>query len=266
MPDRILITGSSSGIGEAFAREYARRGNDLVLLARREQKLEALGEEFRDKYGIAVNILVIDLSSPDAPDAVLDYLREKELKVDVLVNNAGYGVPGTFLDNAWEVHRASNQLMITSVAELTRLLLVNMVKSKHGAIINVASIAGLIPASAGHTLYGAMKAWMIRFSESLHDELLPHQVKVLAVCPGFTYSEFHDVTGTRANVNKLPKIFWMSAEEVATQSLKALENAADPVFVPGYFNKFLVLLNKYLPVPLVRKLIKRNASFARNVD
>lgn len=264
MPNHVLITGSSSGIGEAFAREYARRGRDLILLARREHKLEMLAEEFRHNYGIAVNILAIDLSSPDASNVVIDYLREEQLKVDVLINNAGYGVPGTFLGNDWEVHRASNQLMITGVAELTYLLLANMVKSKRGAIINVASIAGLIPASAGHTLYGAMKAWMIRFSESLHDESLPHQVKVLAVCPGFTYSEFHDVTGTRDKVNKLPKIFWMSAEDVVTQSLQALESSNDPVFVPGGFNNFLVMLNKYLPVSLVRRLIKRNASFARN--
>ena len=264
MPERVLITGASSGIGEAYARAYARRGDDLVLIARRREKLDALAAEFRETYGVQVFPLALDLSKPTAAKEILSFLQNRQITIDVLINNAGYGVPGSFLSNDWQTHQASNQLMVTAVAELTHLLLDSMMAKKYGAVVNVASIAGLIPASAGHTLYGAMKAWMIRFSESLHDELQPHCVKVLAVCPGFTRSEFHDVTGTRESVNSLPGFFWMSAEEVVMQSLSALDKNKDPVFVPGYFNKFLVMLNKYLPVWFVRQLIKRNASIARN--
>ena len=263
MPDRILITGASSGIGEAFARLYASRGSNLVLAARRESRLDSLASELRSHHQVEVDPLVIDLSKPGAPREVFAWLQEKEISVDVLINNAGYGVPGYFVNNDWSTHMASNQLMVTSVAELTHLLLPNMIKNSHGAIMNIASIAGLIPASAGHSLYGAMKAWMIRFSESLHDEVADFGVKVVAVCPGFTYSEFHDVTGTRSNVNKLPRIFWMSAQDVALQSLRALEKN-EVIFVPGRFNKFLVLVNKLLPTGVARELIKRNARLARN--
>ena len=264
MTDQVLITGASSGIGEAFARVYARNGNNLILIARRKQKLEALAAELENAYAVKVTCLTVDLSKPDRAQVVFQHLRNEQKTVDVLINNAGYGVPGKFIDNDWATHRDSNQLMVTGVAELTHLLLPDMIANEHGEIFNIASIAGLIPASAGHSLYGAMKAWLIRFSESLHDELAPQNIKVLAVCPGFTYSEFHDVTGTRANVDKLPNIFWMSAEQVAEQSLLALEKNKNPIFIPGSFNRFLVLLVKVLPVFIVRRLIARNAVYARN--
>ena len=264
MAKQVLITGASAGIGEAFARSYARNGSNLILIARRKDKLEALASELRTNYQVSVKYFNLDLSAPDAPQAVIDSLIAENLSVDILINNAGYGVPGTFIGNAWEKHRASNQLMITSVAELTHLLLPTMIEKRDGAIINVASIAGMIPAAAGHTLYGAMKAWMIRFSEALADELASSNVKVMAVCPGFTRSEFHDVTGTRDSVDKLPRIFWMSSEAVADQTLDALENTSSPIFVPGFFNRFLVFLNKWLPTWFVRFLIARNSKIARD--
>ncbi|MGR8948640.1 MAG: SDR family NAD(P)-dependent oxidoreductase [Gammaproteobacteria bacterium] len=266
MTQQVLITGASAGIGEAFARAYANMGANLILVARRKDRLESLATELREKHGIEINNLVVDLSKANAPQEIIKALVRKGLEVDVLVNNAGYGVPGTFVDNLWERHEASNQLMVTTVAELSHLLIPNMIKNRRGAVINVASIAGMIPATAGHTLYGAMKAWMIRFSEALADELEPYNIRVLAVCPGFTYSEFHDVTGTRDSVAKLPEIFWMSSKDVAEQSLAALEKTSRPIFVPGRFNRFLVQLNKYLPLWVVRSLISRNAKFARTSE
>lgn len=266
MSRQVLITGASAGIGEAFARSYAIAGSNLVLIARRKEKLESLADELRNRHRIEALCLEVDLSTEESPHEVMYALEQQDVKVDILINNAGYGVPGTFIGNEWEKHRANNLLMITNVAALTYLLLPNMISKREGAVINVASIAGMLPASAGHTLYGATKAWMIRFSEALADELKPSNVKVLAVCPGFTRSEFHDVTGTRESVDKLPAIFWMSSEEVADLSIDALSKARTTIFVPGKFNRFLVFLNKWLPTWIVRWLISRNSRIARRVE
>ena len=266
MSKQVLITGASAGIGEAFARSFANRGANLVLIARRKGRLESLADELCKRHQIDVICLNIDLSTQESPQEVIDALEKENVQIDILINNAGYGVPGTFVGNEWEKHLANNQLMVTNVAALTHLLLPSMISKGEGAVINVASIAGMIPAAAGHTLYGATKAWMIRFTEALADELKPSNVKVLAVCPGFTRSEFHDVTGTRESVDKLPSVFWMSSEEVADLTIDALSNTRSAVFIPGKFNRFLVFLNKWLPTWIVRWLVSRNSQIARRVD
>ena len=148
--------------------------------------------------------------------------RPAALTIDALVNNAGYGVPGTYLASAWERHAAMLNLMVMAVSELTYRLLPGMIERRYGRIINVASLAGLVPTPAGHTLYAATKAFAIKFSEALAHEGRPHGVHVTAVCPGFTLSEFHDVTGTRAQVSKLPAWMWMDASTVARQGFDAV--------------------------------------------
>lgn len=263
MNPRVLITGASSGIGAAFARAYAAKKHDLVLVARREQKLEKLAAECRAEFGVAVEVLVCDLADPGTPQSIKTALDDRRISVDILINNAGYGVPGTFVSNSWETHAASNQVMVTAVAELTRAFVPEMVSKHKGTIINVASIAGLIPSTGGHTLYGAVKSWMIHFSEALCAELKPMNIKVMAVCPGFTYSEFHDVTGTRATVSTLPRMFWLSSEQVAEKSIAALKVKRKPIYVPGKFNQFLVVLNRLLPKFVVTKLLDRYSSIAR---
>src|SRR4029077_17259528 len=146
--------------------------------------------------------IVEDLEQPDAPARLCAELEARGLKIDVLVNNAGYGVPGSYLSSSWEVHSRFLQIMVTAVAELTYRLLPGMIDRGYGRVINVASLAGLVPAPAGHTLYAAAKAFLIKFSEALSHEARRHGVFVTAVCPGFTRSEFHDVTGTREKVNR----------------------------------------------------------------
>ena len=181
-PDRplSLITGASSGIGAAFARELARLGHDLVLTARRVDRLEALAAELRERHAGTITVLAEDLADPAAPQRLADALQQRGLAVDWLINNAGYGVPGRYLSREWRVHADFLQVMITAVGELTHLYLPAMEAAGRGRILNIASLAGLVPASAGHTMYGATKAWLIRFSECLALESGPRGVHVTA--------------------------------------------------------------------------------------
>ena len=258
-----LITGASSGIGEAIAREYARRGKPLILSARRKDRLDSLATELGAK--VPVVVLAADLADPKAPKALFDAIQAAGLKVDTLVNNAGYGVPGRYLSESWESHRDFLQVLMTAVAELTYLFLPAMEAQKHGRILNVASLAGLAPASAGHTLYGATKSWLIRFSECLALESNPRGVHVTALCPGFTYTEFHDVNGMRANVSKLPKFLWLSSEEVAVIGIDAVEAGKRRV-ISGTANNIIAWMTRYLPDFITMTILGGKAKQFRNAD
>ncbi|MGD8384178.1 MAG: SDR family oxidoreductase [Lysobacterales bacterium] len=262
-PRWALVTGASAGIGREFCRQLAERGYQLVLVARRTERLEALAGELEDAHGVHCLVITADLSIADAGARITASLEEAGIAVDFLVNNAGYGLPGSFHVSTWQAHAAYIQLMVTCVCELTWRLLPGMQARGHGRIINVASVAGLAPASAGHTLYGASKAFLIKFSESLALENVDKGVRVSALCPGFTYSEFHDVNGTRAMISKLPAYMWQQAEDVVRC---ALENMAGknpkPVLVPGGYYKFILFMYRHLPW-LVNKLMARNARHYR---
>ena len=179
-----LVTGASSGIGAAIAREYARRGKPLILTARREDRLLSLADELGKQ--VPCTVIAADLADPGVPAELFAQIQSLGLFVDTLVNNAGYGVPGRFLSQPWSTHAAFLQVLVTSVAELTHRFLPAMDAAGPGRVLNVASLAGLIPASAGHTLYGAAKSFVIRFSEALALEMQPRGVHVTALCPGMT--------------------------------------------------------------------------------
>lgn len=241
-----LVTGASSGIGKAFATLLAGKGYALVLTARRADRLEALASELKRAHGITTHTIVADLASPEASRQIADELKSRGITIDVLVNNAGYGVPGTYLNVAWADHQRFMQVMVTAVLELTYLLLPGMLERGWGRVINVASVAGMVPAPAGHTLYGASKAFLIRASEALAAENAPRGVHVTAVCPGFTYSEFHDVLGTRDKMNNVPGFLWLTADDVAAEGYEAVMKGR-PVVVNGRAYQFLVWLNGALP-------------------
>ena len=197
-----LITGASAGIGAAFARIYASHGYDVALTARRLDRLEALAAEIRMRFGVEAYAISADLADPGGVDAVLAAVAAEGREIDALVNNAGYGLPGTFDKTSWADQSAFLQVMLTSVCEMTHKVLPGMVERRFGRIVNVASLAGLAPGSAGHTLYAATKSFLVKFSQSLHLENLANGVHASALCPGFTLSEFHDVNGTRAQVSQ----------------------------------------------------------------
>lgn len=258
-----LVTGASSGIGAAIAREYARRGVPLILTARRAERLQALAEELGKR--VEVVVLAADLADPGAPAALHAEIASRGLHVAHLVNNAGYGVPGRFLSADWKTHADSLQVMLTGVCELTHRFLPAMEAAGYGRIINVASLAGLVPASAGHTLYGATKAFLIRFSECLAMETRDKGVHVCALCPGFTYTEFHDINGMRERVSKLPKLLWLDADSVARLGLDAVERGRTRC-VTGRANRVIAVISKYLPDGLARSLVASRSKEFRDSD
>ena len=241
-----LVTGASSGIGKAFAELLAEKGYALVLTARRRDRLDELAAALRQRHGIETHTIVADLAEPEAASRIVTELQQRRLAIDVLVNNAGYGVPGSYANVAWSDHARFMQVMVTAVLDLTYRLLPAMLERGWGRVINIASVAGMVSAPAGHTLYGASKAFLIRFSEALSAEGAPKGVHVTAVCPGFTYSEFHDVLGTRDRMNKMPGILWLDARSVAREGYAAVMRG-DAVVVNGWIYRFLVWLNGALP-------------------
>ena len=261
---RALVTGASSGIGLAFARLLAREGHDLILTARRVDRLERLAEELRSSAGSHVVVIPADLADPGAPEQLIRAIAQQALPVDILVNNAGFGVPGAYASTTWAQQRDFLQVLVVALAEISHRLVPGMIERRWGRVLNVASLAGILPGVAGHTLYAASKAFVIKFSESLALETARHGIHVSASCPGFTYTEFHDVTGTRAQVSTMPKFLWLDADTVARESYRAVMNGV-PVYVPGGLNRTLAGLSRVLPKTLVWTLMKRNATKLRRV-
>jgi len=250
-----LITGASSGIGAAFARVYASHGYDLALTARREERLIELADEIAARHGVKTLIVPADLSDPEAVDHVLGRIADHGRQVAALVNNAGYGLTGRYTTLAWAAQAAMLQVMLTSVCELTHKVLPGMIDQRFGRIINVASVAGLIAGYPGQTLYGPIKTFLVKLSEVLHLETLETGVHVTALCPGFTYSEFHDVNRTRRELERrTPAWLWMGADEVAAAGYEAVE-ANRPIRVTGAPNKAAAAISKIVPDDWMMALI-----------
>jgi short-subunit dehydrogenase len=261
----VLVTGASSGIGKALAREFAANGWDLALTARREDRLKDFAEEMKAQYGVDSLTIAADLSKSSAPKKIVDAIAAADRQIDGLVNNAGYGLPGTFTETSWKQQSDFIQLMLTSYAELVHRVMPGMEERGYGRIINVASVAGLMPGSRGHTLYAGVKSALIKFSQSLYFEGKAHGIHATALCPGFTYSEFHDVNETRGMVSKLPKYWWLTAEQVAMAGFNAVQRN-QPVVVPGLWYKFLTGLNQVLPNDASMWLMSRNSGSFRQAE
>jgi uncharacterized protein len=258
---RILVTGASAGIGEAFCRALAAQGQDLVISARRRDRLETLAGTLKQSHGTNVEIVCADLADPAAPAA----LAAQTGPVDGLVNNAGYGLPGAYAKTTWTDQAAFIQVMMTAPAELCHRYLPGMLERRFGRIVNVASLAGVLPSGPGHTLYGASKAFLIRLSQSLNAECAGTGVHVSALCPGFTFSEFHDVNGTRGAVSKMPKWMWQSADAVVAEGWAGVE-ANEPVVVSGFVNRRLAWLSKALPDGAARNLVAGQSKQFRRME
>ena len=266
MPERYegrtaLVTGASAGLGAAYARQLAGMGAGLILTARREDRLAALADELRAR-GQWVQVIAGDLSDPDTPARLMD---AAERPVDILVNNAGFGLPGTYAQTEWSEQRDFVQLMLTAPAELAHHAVRGMQARGWGRIVNVASLAGIAPGSAGHTLYGAAKAFLISFSQSLDAEGRPHGVRAQACCPGLTYTEFHDVNGTREQTKDMPEALWMQADDVVSESLARLEDGP-VVLVPGRVNKALARAARVVGPEVAGKVFAKQSRKFRRVE
>jgi uncharacterized protein len=248
-----LITGASAGIGTALARVFASHGFDLVLTGRRADRLSALAEELRRMYGVEARAMPADLARLKSCAELVGALDGDGIGIDALVNNAGYGVPGFYRETSWETQRDFIQVLVTAPCELAHRLLPGMMRRGYGRILNVASVAGLMPGSASHTLYGGAKAMLIKFSQALHSEQKGSGVFVSALCPGFTSSEFHDVNGTRAEMRRLPKFMWLSAERVAEEGYRAVMKN-EPICIPGAQYRLISTFARLLPLKAAHRL------------
>jgi len=253
-----VITGASSGIGAAFARALAARGCDLVLIARRRERLAALAEELSRAHGAAVEVLAADLSREEDVDRVAQRIAA-EPRLELLVNNAGFGLLGDFHETPIERQMDMHRVHVLAVVRLTHAALGGLRERDRGGVINVSSVAGFAR-MPGHAAYAATKEWMIAFSECLDLELRSSGSRVLvqALCPGYTITEFHDVLGLdRKAIMKNPK-FWMPAEFVVGDSLKALDRGQWLV-IPGWRYRMIVRLLTSVPRSLLRPIVIRIA-------
>lgn len=241
-----------------MARVHAARAWDLILTARRQAPLDALATELRAR-GATVTVLTADLAEPLAAQGLVDQIAARGLIVDGLVNNAGYSLTTGFLATGPAQHADMIRVMLTAPVELSRLLVPGMVERGFGRIINVASIAGLMPATGGDTLYGPIKSFLIKASQGLYLETQGTGVHVTALCPGYTFTEFHDANGSRAEVSSAyPAWMWMTAEAVARAAYDGVE-ANRPRVVPGWRNRLLSIIPKILPNDVALAIIAGHA-------
>jgi hypothetical protein len=242
-----LVTGASSGIGQAFARALARRGQTLVLVARRADRLDALAAELG---GQAVATLPLDLTAPQAGDRLVGELARRGLAVDLLVNSAGLGDTGPFHERPLEASLRMVALNVTAVVELTRRLLPAMIERRRGRVVNVVSTSAFQPVPF-LAAYAATKAFVLSFTEALAEELRGTGVEVQALCPGLTATEFQEVAHTdRVAFNRTRA---MRPEDVVAASLRGLDRGRLRV-VPGIDNWLVASLQAWLPRSLVRRI------------
>ncbi len=251
--ETVLVTGASSGIGLELARCFAADGCRLALVARKGDALEALATELRKTHKIQAQVFTADLAHPEAPPRLLAHLQSAGIKVDVLVNNAGFGAQGKFADLPLGRQLEMLQVNITSLTHLTGLLLPGMIERRRGGILNVASTAAFQP-GPGMAVYYATKAYVLSFSEALAEELAGTGVTVTASCPGPTATNF----GAAANMKTLGlvKKISMSAKPVAQISHRAFRRGS-VVAITGFRNQFPTFSVRFFPRAVVRKITKR---------
>ncbi len=240
-----LITGASSGIGEVFARKLAARGHNLLLVARSEEKLITLCNELGRTRSLHAQYVALDLSEPDAPKRLFEETQKRGLEIDFLINNAGFGSLGDFakLDPQRELDMID--LNVRSLVELTNRFLVPMRERKSGSIINVASTAGFQPVPFMAT-YAATKAFVLSFSEALWEENRPHGVKVMALCPGVTDTNFFEAS----KMQRPPARISQTAEDVVDTALRGLARGKSSV-ISGWTNFLMVESERLAPRSLV---------------
>jgi len=242
-----LVTGATAGIGESFARFLGSNGHDLVIVARDLSRLEERAQTLQKDFGIGVEIIRADLSSTSGMELVESRLKNREQPIDVLINNAGFGINKSFLSSSAEDERALLDVLVTAPMRFMHSLLPLLKERNTGTIINVSSVAGWI---AGGT-YSAAKSYLTVLTESLHTELRGTNVKVHALCPGFTRTEFHQRGKMR--MTGLPEFMWLNADAIVEAAWKSAQ-AGEVLSVPGLQYKILSSISRFGPRPLVRKV------------
>jgi len=248
-----LVTGASSGIGRAFAVSLAASGSDLVLVARRADRLDELAARLRLDHGADVEVLVADLTDDGDLEKVELRLGDETAPVDLLVNNAGFATSGKFAELPIDGEVAEIRLNVLAPVRLTRAALPSMIEQGHGGVVNVSSITAFQPLPHWAT-YAASKAYLTSFSEAVHEEVRNQGVVVLALMPGFTHTEFHGHVGVPPV--GIPGPMWMDAEQVVKSALAALGRRRASR-VPGLLNRLVAMVSRLTPRALSRRVVGR---------
>ncbi|MFJ9339745.1 SDR family NAD(P)-dependent oxidoreductase [Streptomyces sp. NPDC101733] len=250
MTTTVLITGASAGLGAAFARGFAEKGCALVLVARDKTRLEGVAADLAREFGTLCEVLPADLLDPAQCAAVVARLADTDRPVDILVNNAGFGLPAPFPHSPVEDEERMLDLLVKVPLRLTHALLPGLRERRRGAVLNVSSVAGLLPTGT----YGAAKAWVTAFSESLRVDMEPYGVRVLAVVPGFTRTEFQERAGM--DVSALRDAVWLEPEAVVAKALKDLARRR-PLSITSSHYQAYALAARHLPRSFVARRMAR---------
>ena len=242
-----LVTGATAGIGAAYSKLLAKDGFDLILVARDKKRLAETAKSLSKEFGIKAEILVADLTKANQLAKVEKRLASKVKPIEVLINNAGFGINKSFLDSDIAAEQQLLDVLVTAPMRLTHSVLPLMKQRNSGTIVNISSVASWI---AGGT-YSAAKSYLTVFTESLHTELRGSKVNISALCPGFTKTEFHQ--RGRMKMNGLPNFMWLSAEKVVAQSWQAAKSGK-AISVPGWQYLILSSISRFGPRPLVRRI------------
>lgn len=253
--ERALITGASAGFGKEFARQLAAKGKDLVLVARRVEPMEELANDLREQHGVAVDVIQADLSDPAAAATIHEETISRGLVVDTLINNAGSAGPDLLAERSWDVQQAHLTLMMTSVAAMCHFFIPAMQERGYGRVLNVASVAGQVT-TPGDCNYGPTKTYLIALSRGLSHVVKKDGVNVLALCPGFTHTDFHQSEEMARMKRAMPAFLWYDVDVVVREGLAALERGRS-VYVSGRLYRYLV--------PILRTPISRLAFMVTGV-
>jgi short-subunit dehydrogenase len=238
-----LVTGASSGIGADLSRELAQKGSHLIIVARREHRLKELQAEVQDEFGISVDVIPLDLATADAPQTLYDLVKAAGREVDVLVNNAGYGIYGEFIDIPWKHQAQMLTVDIITLTHLTRLFLPEMVERDSGRILLVSSVGAYSPTPL-YATYSAAKSYVLSFGEALNYELRETGISCTVLVPTIVRTAFRDVAGQETT--RFQRLYMTESAAVARSGVAAMFKGKSTA-IPGFKNRLLILLTRFLP-------------------
>jgi short-subunit dehydrogenase len=248
-----LVTGATAGIGHEFVRQLAARGDDLVLVARDTARLAEVAADLRSSYGVGTEVLAADLTDPDQLATVEARLADRERPIDLLVNNAGFGLKGSFIDNDIETEQRQQDVLVRAVLRLTHAALGPMLERVErdgvvgAGVINVSSVAAFLPRGT----YSAAKAWVNSFSAWAHNEYGDRGVNVMALCPGFVKTEFHQRLGVDRD-STAPKALWLDADRLVRDALADFDKGKS-LSIPSKRYKTIVTATRVVPRPVLQR-------------
>ena len=254
-----LITGSTAGIGLDIAKELARLGHNLILTARREDRLKEIAGQLSKDFSIHCDYVVADLADSSAPEKIFNFCSSNNYVVEILVNNAGYSINKKFHETGEDEEEKFLRVLGIAVVALTKKFIPGMLEQKYGRIMMVSSLASFAPPTSGWgTLYGPVKTFVNRVGDAVNINYRSQGLSSTNVCPGFTVTEFHTASGMQDEMDKVPNFMKKNSQEVAAGAVKAMMNQKT-VWVPGFLNKTLAFLCNILPANI---LIKMSSSLA----